>query len=400
MQFVCPCLNITINTLYDSCHDDETLKNDLIIQNVVTNVDDFKIYCYNRSDANSTCYVHSELLGVINKSNYSIIKCFMCNMFTHIINSTSNKILVNKFMISDSNEVNNLRKSENYSQLFKIILNPPTLQRDWNRELISFTNNEKLTCFLSLIKTKSEDYLKKEQTSIERELEGIRMQYQNNLAAIENKIKDEIKILNNVITTVVNQFEENKIHKEENVNKLNYNQTTNSVSSKKSGKEIKVDSSEIFDFEVLESNSLRSEIDNNLVVDDNDIIEETKDVDTDDIIVSSNNRMKIQKTFKVINTELDDSDELDEKQEEKTPKYSCSMPQSIPNSFGNRFSLNKANQDSSDSEERSASNKFERITEMASKIVTKDGSELFGERPTRRVPVKSVVETHINHLTK
>ena len=93
--------------------------------------------------------------------------------------------------------------------------------------MISFTNNEKLTCFSSLIKTKSEDYLNKEQTRIERELEGIRMQYQNNLAAIENKIKDEIKILNNVITSVVNQFEENKVHKEDSVNRFNYQETTN-----------------------------------------------------------------------------------------------------------------------------------------------------------------------------
>jgi hypothetical protein len=268
--------------------------------------------------------------------------------------------------------------------------------------LISFTNNEKLTCFSSLIKTKSEDYLNKEQTRIERELEGIRMQYQNNLAAIENKIKDEIKILNNVITSVVNQFEENKVHKEDSVNRFNYQETTNNLSSKKKVKEIKVDSSEMFDFEVLESNSLKSEIDDNLELNDDDNVDETEDVDTDDIIVPSNNRVEIQKKLNVNNTEFDDSDELDEKREEKTPKYSCSMPQSIPNSFGNRFSLNKVNQnqDSSDSEERSASNKFERITEMASKIVTKDGSELFGERPTRRVPVMNVIKTHTNHLTK
>ena len=182
----------------------------------------------------------------------------------------------------------------------------------------------------------------------------------------------------------------------------------------------------MFDFEILESDPPKEEEEEQ--GDDagskdkleeakgDDYVEGEDNFDDDEIIASTNkigfNMIKADNKFE--NKEFNDDDDSDdsdedikEKHEGKASKYSCSMPQSIPNSFGgdslmNRLSLNKANQnlDSSDSEERSASNMGEKITELASKIVTKDGSELFGERPNRRVPVMNVIKTHTNHLTK
>ncbi len=117
---------------------------------------------------------------------------------------------------------------------------------------------------------------------------------------------------------------------------------------------------------------------------DSNFIFDKSDDDGDSVVSENEDKYEKNEEEEGLNMNINKNNDL--------LKYSCSVPRSIPSSFSNRIDFNKKsiiiNQDENDLDDNP--NLGVAFAQLASSIVYKDGTELFGDRPSRRIPINSI----------
>ena len=230
------------------------------------------------------------------------------------------------------------------------------------------------------------------------ELKKFSMEYETKLKNLEKKLQNEIIIFNDIIKTVLIENKptnlptnkSSKIIDEEMIKDSNNISNNNLTGEKLARGLLKVKPINVNDKKNLKtSNSgqvfcFEDDDSNDYFLDENDNSDKIEEREID-----VNNEETSEKKNKDLN--MNEINEI----EEMNAKYSCSLPQSIPSSFGNR--IDKVLIDDKDLDYDNQKLGAANFTQLASSIIQKDGSELFGDRPSRRIPINSIIKSCIDN---
>lgn len=228
-------------------------------------------------------------------------------------------------------------------------------------------------------------YLENEKYRLQAELKKLQSENEKNYHQMEKKIENEIVVFNSLIKSVLD------INKEYTSNKKSTDNTSSEVKNeenlinnnqKKEKKNVErqnIDYSQVFSFEDHFPNDT-NKFDNN----DDDYdgeVNEIEDVDqSEDDNMASDNKKGLEMT-----------------KDPHEENHSYSMPRSIPASFGNRSDSSKKKRDEGIDQDENETDKSinlgEKFAQLASSIVLKDGSEVFGDRPNRRIPINNIIKS-------
>lgn len=427
MLFTCPCLNVHLNIeINDQYSIDKIFFNELNDENLF-DVNKLKQFCFRTRD--NIKYEHKELIGLIKRDLYTIYKCVCCNIFTHIqLNKLNqNILLINEaLLINEKSDIDALRNNQNYSTIFKVILNSIALSSlvYLNKELRPLASYMELKEFSNFI-----------------ELQLAQMLPQSE--------EEKLKYFNRLVLKLMHAVNENTSQESLESGFIEDNNSNSSINSQQLNQSSQASTGDnkllTFRYRTWSENSRNSlsvdktklqkpiETGDNLFTfedafneDDNSVQPFNEDIDLD---MDENFELESDKPVREKPPNVDvqvsqyQMNTSNHKRNDNAFKYSCSVPRNIPmfsrsreNSstaaVGKQFSYVDdytfgANmrektvdyagdvsigdeREPNDGTDDDPDNVGQAIAELASSIVHKDGRELFGDRPSRTISIRTI----------
>ncbi|XP_026478459.1 uncharacterized protein LOC113384902 isoform X1 [Ctenocephalides felis] len=150
------------------------------------------------------CLLQSE-----NSQGWILHKCLNCNMHTHAIQKDSNRtIVVNLGLLSDTAEINSLRKSEKFSPIFKVVINHSNVSDEIHVPTIKSTvsqSSDPLQTALSNLQQQLTRTMQQEMQATEQRIRNYQEEQYLQLEEFREKAHNDYNALAGTIMLPTNQ---------------------------------------------------------------------------------------------------------------------------------------------------------------------------------------------------